>query len=375
MEELKNKDMTPLPGSLEELRVLMDALQNIRLFSKMSYEEQNGLLRILEAYECLAQVEKLLLARILHSKAPVSHMMTDYLWLMRVQYIGLESFEKFLETCQKFVSHVRPTFSLLRMHVVEDIIGLEDYHKHAKVYSFVLDSFVDVVQKSFVAERISLIYEKKLFLEKDVESSYRNLLKIQPTNGKAHRFFKYFYDHQGQWEKVVYHLQQIVEYTTSPFTKLRSAHELAQVYLYRLQKVEACKETLLEYCIPHYPESFTTLLECLEKNIHKEESIKICHDLLSHCRSDEERMKVELKLASFYMDIKDFTKSFLIVKNLILLFPKDLLVNEIYIFILMELKDTKSLKEALVSMVEYVESPLWKKQIEEKIVELQNLGS
>lgn len=256
---------TPAPHSVEELELLVGLGHSIPHFHRMSPAEQDALLRQLESYECHAQVVTLLEWRISRAVAGDATLFTDFLWLMRVQYMGLERFDQFVESAQKCVARTRIPFSMVRIHMAEDILGIENFQEHAPFFKAVLGSFVDVSQKVLLLERLALVYEKKLFLETEVEPVYRQILELDPLNAKARRFYKLWYMQALRWKDVAQQLEALIEGSKNPHERQRAAHELAQLYLYNLNQPREAREILLEYCANPQHDIHQTLVECLER--------------------------------------------------------------------------------------------------------------
>lgn len=281
----------PIPHSAEELALLVGLGHSISHFHRMSAAEQDVILKQLEMYECHAQVVKLLDWRIDHTPQGNPQLFADFLKLLRIQYLGLERFDDFVESACRGIARLKLPFSMVRIHMAEDILGAENYHEQAPFYKKVMQSFGDPVQKVLLLERLSLIYEKKLFLENEVEPIFRQLLELDKYNTKARRFFKLWYMQAMSWKDVAENLEFLIEASHNPHERRRAAHELAQLYLYNLNQPKEAREILLQYCSEMMREVRQTYLECLER-------LELYDELLALLKDAERNAEDEIEIAN-----------------------------------------------------------------------------
>ncbi|MCA2960340.1 MAG: tetratricopeptide repeat protein [Silvanigrellales bacterium] len=255
----------PVPHSVEELELLVAIGHNVRDFSRLTRPEQNGLLSKLEAYECHGQVVTLLRWRMDHGVEGDEELFDDSLWLLRVQFLGLERFDDFLETAKLAVTRLKLPFASVRIHISEAILGNENWPDQASLYRAIVDNFVDNTQKVTLLERLALIYEKKLYLENEVEPVFSRILELDKLNIKARRFYKLWYMQAMRWRDVAEQLEALIEASRNTHERQRAAHELAQLYLYNLNDAARAREILLETCGNSQLDIRQTLMEAQER--------------------------------------------------------------------------------------------------------------
>lgn len=346
------------PGSKEEFEFLLGLVRNIQEFPRMNRSEQDELLSRLEAYECLAQVVKLLTWRISHGNPGRADVFSDYLWLLRVQYLGFEDFDAFLDTAIACVESTAIPFSLLRIHVADEILGSENYRAHARLYEVLVNSFTERSQQILLLERLALIYEKKLFLQADVEAAYRRLLDVDDNNIKALRYFRVLHLQFGQWEEAVHYLKRLVAAAGNSYERNRAAHELAQVYLYNMNSPQQARDAILEHNLDAYPEARQTLVESLERLGDFDELLRILTQVDLVTRDEKERAAVKLKICLLKLRKGFKHEALSYARDSVALAPENLLAHEALVSSLVEVDDIVGVTRALEGLIPHVNSQM-----------------
>jgi|GEM_PF-627162 len=285
----------PVPHSVEELEFLVAVGHNVRDFARLTRDEQNDLLRKLEAYECHGQVTGLLRWRMEHGVEGDEELFDDSLWLLRIQYLGLERFDDFLETACMCVKRLKLPFATVRLRISDDILGEDNWVEQAQLFRQVESNLVDSTQKVILLERLALIYEKKLFLENEVEPVFARILAIDPLNVKARRFYKLWYMQAMRWKDVADQLEALVTASRNAHERQRAGHELAQLHLYNLNDPARAREILAETCAGSTLDTRQTLLEALERLELYDELIDALTEAESHAADAQGRAAIRLK--------------------------------------------------------------------------------
>lgn len=285
----------PGPQSVEEFELLVSVGHSVRDFARLMRDEQDALLAKLEAYECHGQVAGLLRWRMEHGIEGDEELFEDALWLLKVQYLGLERLEEFLEVARFAVQRLKLPFSTVRLHMADGILGEENWADQAALYRAVVDNLVDNTQRVMLLERLALIVEKKLFLENEVEPVYRRILEIDPLNVKARRFYKLWYMQAMRWKDVAVQLEALVRASRNAHERTRAAHELAQLHLYNLNNPAETRAILLEYCGNSTLDTRQTLIEALERLELYDELLDVLGAAEEQTRDPSERAGVKLK--------------------------------------------------------------------------------
>lgn len=340
----------PPPGSHKELELLVSAARNIQIFSKMTRSEQDELLHFLEAYECLGQVIKLLDWRIQNASARDGDLFSEFLWLMRVYYLGLEDFDNFVATASRAITTLHLPFAFVRMHIAEGILGPESFHEHALLYAKVLGSFSSKSQRVLLLERLALIYEKKLFLEADVDAVYAKLIDIEPENIKALKFYKFFYLQTNQFREAAAKLEKLMQVIQNPFEKQRVAHELAQTHLYSLNEPGIAREILEEHCLHSRLDTNQTFIEALERLGAIDELIDFLRAMLNRTDSIKEKTSIELHICAACLKSGKFLEATVAARAALVHSPDSFLAHESLLSAHMELGDIDEIVKDLESM-------------------------
>jgi tetratricopeptide (TPR) repeat protein len=285
----------PAPHSTEELELLVAVGHNVRDFARLTRDEQDALLAKLEAYECHGQVATLLKWRMEYGVEGDEEYFDDSLWLLRVQFLGLERLDDFIATARSCVARLKLPFATVRLHVADGILGEENWIDQAQLYRSIVDNFVDNTQKVILLERLALIYEKKLFLENEVEPVFNRILQIDQLNVKARRFYKLWYMQSLKWKEVGEQLEALITASRNANERQRAAHELAQLYLYNLNDAERARDILQEYCADSQLDIRQTLVEALERLERYDELLETLGQAEALARDQTEIAALKLK--------------------------------------------------------------------------------
>jgi len=371
-----SQSVQTLPHSVSEGHALRTMVGAVHDFPLMSFEEQNHLLKKFESFECYSQLVQLLLWRLENSStAPHSRIFMDYLWVMRIHYLGLESFDGFVEAAKTCITRLKIPFSMIRIHCADEILGVENFFEQAKFFSEILNSFEDNSQKVLLLERLALIKEKKLFSEYEIEPLFRHITQLDPKNRKALKFFKFWYLNSGQPELAAKQLQTLMETAPNPHEQQRAAHELAQLYLYNLSEPEKARNILIRYCENSQIDTRRLLTEVLER-------LELYDDLLMSLAEAEKLVKdpqtlaqIKLKEGTVCLKANQPREAIIHLKESIKLFPGQLQAYEALINALITTEKLDEVPLILEDMNNYVIQDSNKKSIERIVVRAQNLAN
>jgi len=336
----------PPPQSQEEYKHLSAIVSSISDFPRMSPREQNSLISELEAYECYRQVDQLLRWRLARPERSHSQLMQDYLWLMKVNYLGFESFDAFLEVAKLFIGHLEVPFATIRLHILNEILGPENFRVHANFLKAVLEDVKDTSQKVLLLERLALIYEKKIFLEHEFEAVYFQILKLDTTNVKARKFFKLIHLHNMEWAEAAEQLKVLVQHAENPQEKARYSHELAQLYLYNLNKPGAALELLRPLAVV-FPETRHSLIEALERLEFSDDLLAVLASFERTARDSEESSQLKYRRGNVLLKLGRTEEAVRAFREALQLQPGSLLIHESLISSLVELGAVHELADEL----------------------------
>lgn len=336
-----------VPQSRAEFDLLSGLVKSIQDFQRMSLSEQESLLRKLEAYECYAQAARLIEWRLRTGQLSDTHMFADYLWLMRIRYLGLERFDDFVETARQCIARLKLSFSTVRIHVAEEILGADKFSEHAQLYRDVADSFADPGERVLLLERLALLYEKKLFLEQEVEPVFARIIELDPLNIKALRFYKLWYMQGCRWQETATQLERLLEAATNPHERQRAAHELAQLYLYNLNQPQQARDIILEQCAGSVLDTRQTLIDALERLERFDELLDCLKEALGQARDDFEHAAIRMKQGHVSLKAGRPLDAVRFLRESLEVNPHSLLAHEALITALVETKDAPAIAAAL----------------------------
>jgi tetratricopeptide (TPR) repeat protein len=342
-----NAFMAPQPGTQNELSLLVGIGKSIPYFHAMSRSEQDESLKVLEAYECLGQVVRLLDWRLQQSKSSDVSIFSDYLWMMRVYYLGIEDFERFVEVAIRAVTTLSLPFSIVRIHIAEAILGVENFQDQAKLFNRLADVFVSRAQLIPLLERLALIYEKKLFLDEKVDEVYRKLLEVDADNVKALRYYKLHHMQSGQHIEAAQQLERLVTVLQNPFEKQRAAHELAQIFLYNLNNPARAREILETQCSDSLLDTHLTLMEALERLGAYADLVALLRQVVHSTENYEDKASLHLRISYALLKSGDFDGSVMAAQAAVDLMPQSFLAHEALLSTFMEMGNTSGIVETL----------------------------
>jgi tetratricopeptide (TPR) repeat protein len=359
MDTLLNNDeffeeFIPPPQSEEEYSFLVSLVSSISEFPRMSHQEQDILVANLEKYECYKQMDQLLRWRIGRPDRTHAQQLNDYVWLMRVHYLGLDDFDVFVSVARDCMERLQIPFSTLRLRVLDELLGPENYRHHLTLLRQISESVRDNAQLVLLLERIALICEKKLFLETEVEPTYNMILKVAPNNEKARKFKKLQYIHNMEWNEAAEQLKVLCEHTKDLQERARHRHELAQLYLYNLNQTGAALELLRPMSI-QFPETRHTLIEAYERLEMHEDLLSALMTFERTGRDPDEVAQFKYRRGSILFKMNRQGDAIRVYKEALQLQPSSLMIHEALISALLEMRLTAQLHDQLIHLKEVVQ--------------------
>jgi tetratricopeptide (TPR) repeat protein len=348
------EESTPPPQSEEEYHFLLSLVSSISEFPRMSHKEQDILALNLEKYECYKQLDQLLRWRVGRPDRTHTQQLSDYVWLMKVHYLGLDDFDVFVSVTRDCMERLQIPFSTLRLRVLDEILGPENYRHHLTLLRAVAESVKDNIQLVLLLERVALICEKKLFLETEVEPTYNLILKVSPHNEKARKFKKLQHIHNMEWNEAAEQLKVLSEHTRDPQERARHRHELAQLYLYNLNQTGAALELLRPMSI-QFPETRHTLIEAYERLEMHEDLLSALTTFERTGRDPDEVAQFKYRRGTVLFKMNRQADAIRVYKEALQLQPASLMIHEALISALLEMRMTAQLQEQLIHLQEVVQ--------------------
>ena len=128
----------------------------------------------------------------------------------------------------------------------------ENYENEATILSKIVDHDLDKIFIEQILERLAMIYDKKLHLDKKHDEIQERLLQLNPSNHKSLKYFKIKNQQNHDWDTVGEILNKLIETSEHSVERARFGLELAVLSLYFLNSPERAIRVLDE----HVGESF-----------------------------------------------------------------------------------------------------------------------
>jgi len=368
-----DEEVIPAPQSPEEYQILVSLVSSIGDFPRMNHQEQDLLIRSLEAYECYQQVDKLLRWRVARPDRNHQQHLHDYLWLMKVHYLGLDSFDSFLEVAKLCVTNLQIPFSTIRLHLMEEVLGPENFREHLLLMRGVLDAVQDVTQKVLLLERTALVCEKKLFLEGEVEPTYNQILKISPNNEKARKYRKLHHIHNMEWADAAEQLKVLAQHAENPQERVRYSHELAQLFLYNLNQPAAAIDLLRPLAIQN-PETRHALIEAYERLELDEELISTLLSFERTARDPQESAHFKFRRGNGLLKMGRADEAAKAFREALQLQPGALLIHEALVAALVEIGSAGQLSDELLRLRDVVQLDSSKVSLDQLIERVRHVA-
>ena len=224
--------------------------------------ERAKLLDIFEDYECWGPFFRLLSSAI--AEAPEKSA-SNFIRLAKIQNKYLEDAFSAAETCANMVAELKLGYLRFIEEFLPQIVEFEDYIAEATILSSISDFLPSIPDQIACTERLCMLYEKKIHNETRLVSTYEKLLKLDPKNVRALRYFKLSYSQNNEWERVVEILKKLLAAVRQPKELFRVAQELAAIYLYQLDMPNDAIQTIESYCSDSPLDTSTILFDAYQR--------------------------------------------------------------------------------------------------------------
>lgn len=258
-------------------------------------EERLRFLETLQQYECWAPYFRLLKQITADSKIRT---VDDYVRIARVQGLYLDDAAGAAATCAQIVKDLNVGFETIRDEVVPKVLEEEDFFAEAKIWEKCQEQFSLPADKVAALERLCLIYEKKTHNEATLGSAYEKLLRLDPHNIKALRYFKLAFTQNNEWAEVVEVLKTLLQSVKHPQEVFRYGQELAAVLLYQLERPDEAVKVLDKYCADSPLDTSTIHFDAYQRLGDTEGCLRVLRGCLLNVDDDSARSVLHFKIAS-----------------------------------------------------------------------------
>jgi hypothetical protein len=256
--------------------------------------------------------------------------------------------------------------------ILTSIIDADDFQSLAFLLESCWQSLRELRDRVKCLERICLLYEKKVHDEDRLYEFNSKLIKIDPNNHKALRYFKMISAQSGDWGAVENYLARLVSAASHPKDVYRLAQELAAVQLYQLDKASESLATVRRFCSESHLDTSMIEYDAYHRLADWRGCSSVLRKLLDQTSNSKEKSILSLKIAIIeetssnfgealqrYEDAYefDFTNAEALERLIQLLIKKrDWAATSVRIKQMMTIVDSSELRKRLRDVVERIES-------------------
>lgn len=255
---------------------ISNIMSGIKKQSPLTETEREQFLAKLASFECwqpylniLAQDSNLTPAQKIEHKIDA----------IGVLNLHLNQMPEAIKKCCQLVEDFELSFEDIRLKVFTRVLISGNYVQEVRFCEKIAGFFVEKKDQILCLEHIALLYDKRIHHESALSETYERILKADPKNIKALRFFKILHTQTGNWEEAAKYLKMLLLSVQYPEEKFRVAQELAGILLYQSRLPEQALQLLDRYCA-NTPLNTSTLRYDAHAGLHQWQG---CLDVLHGC--------------------------------------------------------------------------------------------
>lgn len=224
----------------EKLKSYISDIENTGSVSASDFEEAK---QLLTDFECWEMLSKLLKEEA--KNADEKRKLELYQYAAKAWGIWAHEPEKSAEIiCVALDNLKNIDYETLHFSLISKSIESENYQDEATVLEKISEHSISKEILESCLERLAMIYDKKLHLDRMHFGVQQKLLALNPENHKSLKYFKAKYHQSGDWENVAEILETLIESSTHVQERARYAMELAVVLLFYLGDPDRCLKVI-----------------------------------------------------------------------------------------------------------------------------------
>jgi len=323
---------------------LQKLIKTVDQNSELDDPTTKAALKDFETYECWGPFFRLIKKKLKNTKsAHIDH----YLSLAMVQAQYLEDVFEASETGVQAVKKLGLSYQQWTQNYLPFVVEQDDWKTESVLLEAVVDHFKDRGDQVHAMERLCLLYEKKVFNESKLNSSYKKLLDLDSLNIKALRYFKLIYSQNNNWEEVAAVLENLIKASKHPQDIFRVAQELAAVQLYQLDEPKLAIDILNKYCKETPLDTSTIKYDAFQRLGNWSGCLQVLKDCLLFIDSSETRAILYYRMALIEEKLKNSEQAMTFYEKSSSLAPKFLEPYENRAYIYLQQKNWKDLLRCL----------------------------
>ncbi len=347
-------------NQIETTQHLKQLINHIDSGPELDTQATKQALETLETYECWSPFFRLLKKKLKNAKTAT---IDYYLSLTKVQVQYLEDVLEAGETSAQAVKKLELTFQQWTENYLPFVIEEDDWKTESVLLETAVDHFKDRREQIQAMERLCLLYEKKVFNEPKLNSSYKKLLNLDSLNIKALRYFKLIYSQNNNWEEVASVLESLIKASKHPQDIFRVAQELAAVRLYQLDEPKTAIDLLDKFCKESPLDSSTIKFDAFQRLGDWNGCLQVLKDCLLFIDNPETRSIIYYRMALIEEKLRNTTQAIKLYEKTIGSSPKFLEAYENMAYIYIQQKDWKNLLRCLDMLNDQLDDEQYKTQV------------
>lgn len=254
--------------------------------------QQHEAQQILTGHECWRPLFQLLDNRIKANSQDALEVFLHKL-MIEIKYIG--DHQRVAKRAKEIIKRFGVDFAWFRLKVLSAIEG--NWYLEADVLKAVCMDFRMQPDRVKCLEKICSLYEKKIPDEQLLQKYYRDLLKIDPKNILALKYYKILHSQNFDWERVIDALRKIMRWGNLSDT-YRSAQELAAVHLYSKNDPQEALRIMRKHCADSPLDKSTILYDIYARLGNDRECVRILKKKLAAARQPAAQAQLHIRIAA-----------------------------------------------------------------------------
>ncbi len=225
---------------------------------------------------------------------------------LKIDSLIREKFVLVAESLSSMIKVLKLSFDEVFNFLVPELVETNDWGAEARIWQGAFFAFSSKEDKIFALERLCFLFDKKLFDGNMLHQYFEEIVKLNPNNLKALKYYKQLHIQNGNWPMVASTIKDILKSEKSELRISRNAQELAMVELYHLGDPKSALKVIHELCVGSGLDSTAIEFDAYKSLNDYDQCIGVIDKLMFASESDEERAVLHLKKAQIYEEVEDF---------------------------------------------------------------------
>jgi hypothetical protein len=266
------------------------------------------------------------------------------------------------------------SFEQIEKLILTSIVDADDFQSVVFLLENCWQSLKELRDRVKCVERICLLYEKKVHDEDRLYEFNSKLIKIDPNNHKALRYFKMISAQAGDWGSVENYLARLVSAASHPKDVYRLAQELAAVQLYQLDKASESLATVRRFCSESHLDTSMIEYDAYHRLADWRGCSSVLRKLLVQAGSNKEKSVLSLKIAIIEETSSNFGEALQRYEDAFEFDSNNAEALERLIQLLIKKRDWKATAARIKQMMEIVEGSELRKRLRDAVERIETVA-